>query len=82
MNSLHPAQATVKTDKVDSVAEREHLLAVLRAASCRSKLITAQIDSVAISLKQRLIDCQGAMELAAAEGLDRYLQIGPKGGAK
>ena len=65
--------------------DREYLLSVLRAATARSKLISNQLDSIGIALRQRAVSVEDALQWAHDEGILDLLQFGPPsktGGAK
>jgi hypothetical protein len=65
--------------------DREYLLAVLRAATARAKLIANTLDSIGLALRQRAVSVEDAVQWAADEGILDLLQFGPPsktGGAR
>jgi hypothetical protein len=61
---------------VDSSGERDLVLSSLRVAATRSRLITNIFDSVGVALRQKQIDCAGAMAWLREEGLIELLPFG------
>jgi hypothetical protein len=57
--------------------DREYLLAVLRAATARSKLISNQLDTIGIALRQRAVSVADAMVWAKDDGILDLLDFGP-----
>ena len=70
------AVAGVKS-REDSSSERELLLTALRAAAARSRLVTVELDSIGISLRQKVINCTQALEWAKDEELLDWIHFGP-----
>jgi hypothetical protein len=69
----------------ETTADREYLLAALRAATARAKLIANQLDTIGVALRQRAITVEDAMLWARDEGILDMLQFGPPsktGGAR
>jgi hypothetical protein len=60
----------------DTSGERELLLAAIRVATTRSRLMTNLFDSVGVALRQRQIDCAGALAWLNDEGLLHLLPFG------
>jgi hypothetical protein len=58
-------------------ADREHLLAILRVATARSKLISNQLDTVGIALRQRAVSVEDALRWCADDGIIDLLDFGP-----
>ncbi len=50
-------------------ANRDFLLAALRAASCRAKLMDADITTIGVALKSEMIGCDTAMQWIRDAGL-------------
>jgi hypothetical protein len=57
--------------------DREYLAQVLRAATARAKLISNQLDSIGVALRQRAITVEEAIQWAIDEGIIDLLQFGP-----
>jgi hypothetical protein len=68
-----------KSDHVDSSGERDLILSGLRVAATRSRLITNLFDSVGVALRQKQIDCAGALAWLKEEGLLHHLPFGAEG---
>lgn len=75
MQDKHVPSAGVKSVQ-DSTAERDFLLSSLRAAATRSRLITNLLETIAIALRQKRIDCAGAVEWLRRERLIDHIQLG------
>jgi hypothetical protein len=60
----------------DSSGERDLILSSLRVAATRSRLITNLFDSVGVALRQKQIDCAGALAWLKDEGLLDHLPFG------
>ena len=45
----------------ETTGDRDLLLAALRVASARSKLITVELDSIGISLRHKAVNCEQAL---------------------
>ena len=76
--SLVPNPASqVKPVLGESGGDREFLLQVLRAATARSKLISNQLDTIGVALRQRAVTVEDALRWAAEEGIIDLLQFGP-----
>ena len=61
----------------DTSGERDLILSSLRVAATRSRLITNLFDSVGVALRQKQIDCAGALAWLKDEGLLDHLPFGP-----
>jgi hypothetical protein len=60
----------------DSPGERDLILSSLRVAATRSRLQTNLFESVGIALRQKQIDCAGALAWLRDEGLLDHLPFG------
>jgi hypothetical protein len=76
MNSV-PQPSPQGKSHVDSSGERDLVLSALRVAATRSRLITNVLETVGIALRQKQIDCDGAMAWLRDENLLDHLPIGP-----
>jgi hypothetical protein len=61
----------------DTSGERDLILSSLRVAATRSRLQTNLFDSVGVALRQKQIDCAGALAWLKDEGLLDCLPFGP-----
>jgi hypothetical protein len=61
----------------DTPGERDFLLNVLRTAAARSRLTTNAIETIGTALRNKLVDCEGAMFWAKQEGVLDHLAFGP-----
>jgi hypothetical protein len=77
MTNMTNALAAVKS-REDSPGERDLLLTALRAAAARSRLITNELDSIGVSLRQKVITCEQALEWLKDEGLLHWVHFGPE----
>jgi hypothetical protein len=77
MTSVAKALAPGKSN-VDTSGERDLLLSALRAATARARLAATEFDTIGISLRQKLITCEQALEWARNEGLIGWVRIGPE----
>ncbi len=68
MNAVTVPSAPVKS-KLDTSGERDLLLSGLRVAATRSRLQTNIFDVIGVALRQKQIDCAGAVSWLAEEGL-------------
>ncbi len=75
MDSLQVPSAGVKSNP-DTTAERDFMLSSLRAAATRSRLITNLLETIAVALRQKRIDCSGAVQWLRKEGLIDHIQLG------
>jgi hypothetical protein len=62
---------------VDTSGERDLVLSALRVAATRSRLQTNLFDTIGVALRQKQIDCAGALAWLKDEGLLHHLPIGP-----
>jgi hypothetical protein len=61
-------------------ARREFLLAALRAATARVRLIDNELTMIGVSLKHNMIDNEGVIKWLHSEGLMFLMpQLGPAG---
>jgi hypothetical protein len=81
MEDVSTPSAAVKSSHGDTPAERDLILSSLRVAATRSRLTTNILDSVGVALRQKQIDCAGALAWLKDEGLLDHLPFGP-GGAR
>jgi|GraSoiStandDraft_44_1057316.scaffolds.fasta_scaffold979206_1 hypothetical protein len=63
---------------VDSSGERDLLMSALRAATARVRLAANEFDTIGISLRQKLIACEQALQWARDEGLINWIRLGPE----
>jgi hypothetical protein len=84
MTSLTSPASQGKPKLGETNGDREYLMQVLRAATARSKLISNQLDSIGIAVRQRAISVEDALQWAIDEGIIDLLQFGPpsKSGGK
>ena len=68
-----PAPAVKPDYREDTSGERDLVLSSLRVAATRSRLTTNILDSVGVALRQKQIDCTGALAWLRDEGLLDYL---------
>jgi hypothetical protein len=66
----------------DTASERDFTLSVFRTAAARQRLAVNSLETIGTALRNRLVDCEGAMRWAHEEGVIDYLVLGPTGGAK
>jgi hypothetical protein len=78
MTSIAKALAPGKSNVVDTSGERDLLLSALRAATARARLAATEFDTIGISLRQKLITCEQAIEWAHDEGLAGWIRLGPE----
>jgi hypothetical protein len=75
-----PAPAVKPEDREDTSRERDLMLTSIRTAAARQRLITNLFDTVGVALRQKQIDCTGAMAWLREEGLlDLLPSFGPTG---
>jgi hypothetical protein len=77
MTNLAKALALGKSN-VDTSGERDLLISALRAATARARLAATEFDTIGISLRQKLISCEQALEWARDEGLIGWVRLGPE----
>jgi len=63
---------------MDSSGERDLMISALRAATARARLAANEFDTIGISLRQKLITCEQALEWARNEGLIGWVRLGPE----
>jgi hypothetical protein len=61
----------------DTPGERDLLLSALRVAAARAKLEVNLFESVGISLRQKAINCAGALQWLKDENVLDLVQFGP-----
>jgi hypothetical protein len=77
MASLPNPTSQGKPNLGETNGDRELLLAVLRSATARSKLISNQLDTIGTVLRQRAISVADALQWATDEGIINLLDFGP-----
>jgi hypothetical protein len=76
--SLVPNPASqVKPNLGETNGDREYLMQVLRAATARAKLISNQLDTIGVALRQRAVSVEDALRWAQEEQILDLLQFGP-----
>ena len=66
----------VRNDTIQNSDQSEFLLACLRAASLRAKLIATELDSVGVALRHNFVSHDGAIEwLRDLDLLDHVLPL-------
>jgi hypothetical protein len=63
---------------MDTSGERDLVLSALRVAATRSRLVTNSLEAVGIALRQKQIDCAGALAWLRDENLLDLLTFGPE----
>lgn len=68
----------------NSAGERDFLLNVLRTAAARARLTVNAIEVIGTALRNKQIDCVGALAWARDEGIIDHLVLAPpsQGGGK
>jgi hypothetical protein len=61
----------------ETAGDREYLMQVLRAATARSKLISNQLDTIGVALRQRAVTVEDALRWASEDGIIDLLVFGP-----
>jgi hypothetical protein len=75
----HVAKALAPSkSNVDTSGERDLMLSALRTATARARLAATEFDSIGISLRQKLITCEQALQWARDEGLIGWIRLGPE----
>jgi hypothetical protein len=77
MNYVSTPASAVKSSHEDTPGSRDLILSSLRVAATRSRLVTNILDSVGVALRQKQIDCAGALAWLKDEGLLDHLPFGP-----
>ena len=72
-----PSTAVNRELREDTSGERDLILSSLRVAATRSRLQTNLFNSVGVALRQKQIDCAGALAWLKDEGLLDCLPFGP-----
>jgi hypothetical protein len=81
MNSVQQHDVRGKS-AADTASERDFTLSVFRTAAARQRLAVNAIETIGTALRNKLVDCEGALKWADDEGVIGYLDLGPTGGAK
>jgi hypothetical protein len=76
MNQVTLPSPQGKSNHTDTSGERDLMLSSLRVAATRSRLQTNIFDSVGVALRQKQIDCAGALAWLQEEGLLHHLPFG------
>jgi hypothetical protein len=76
VSSLQNPTSPVKPKLGETNGDRKYLLAVLRAATARSKLISNQLDQIGMAVRQRAVSVEDAMLWAKDEGILDLLDFG------
>lgn len=63
---------------MDTSGERDLVISALRVAATRSRLQTNILDTIGVALRQKQIDCAGAIAWLKEEGLLDHLPLGPE----
>jgi hypothetical protein len=77
MNSV-PQPSQAGKSKEDTSGECDLVLSALRVAATRSRLVTNGLEAVGIALRQKQIDCAGALTWLRDERLLDLLPFGPE----
>jgi hypothetical protein len=77
MSSLPTPASHGKPKLGETNGDREYLMQVLRAATARSKLISNQLDTIGVALRQKAVTVEEALQWAIDEGIIDLLQFGP-----
>jgi hypothetical protein len=78
MNSL-PEPVVRGKPAADTASERDFTLSVFRTAAARQRLAVNSLETIGTALRNKLVDCAGAMRWAQEEGVIGYLVLGPTG---
>jgi hypothetical protein len=73
--SIH--KDVVRGKAADTANERDFTLSVFRTAAARQRLAVNAIETIGTALRNKLVDCDGAMKWAYEEGVVDYLTLGP-----
>ena len=84
MTTLPNPASQGKAKLGETNGDRDYLLRVLRAATARSKLISNQLDTIGVALRQRAVSVEDALQWCTDDGIIDLLEFGPpsKQGAK
>jgi hypothetical protein len=77
MSSLPNPTSQGKPRLGETGGDREYLMQVLRAATARAKLISNQLDTIGVALRQRAVSVEDALRWAQEEQILDLLQFGP-----
>jgi len=77
MTSLPTPASQGKPKLGETNGDREYLMQVIRAATARSKLISNQLDTIGVALRQKAVSVEDALQWAVDEGIADLLQFGP-----
>lgn len=77
MTSLPNPASPGKPKLGETNGDREYLLSVLRAATARAKLISNQLDTIGVALRQRAVSVEDALQWCIDEQILDLLQFGP-----
>ena len=77
MTSIANPTSQGKPKLGESNGDREYLMQVLRAATARAKLISNQLDTIGVALRQKAVSVEDALLWARDEGILDLLQFGP-----
>ena len=72
------AEQVQEAPKDNTANGRDLLLSALRAATARARLAANEFDTIGISLRQKLITCEQALQWARDEGLIDGIRLGPE----
>ena len=75
---MNQAKALAPKSNTDTSGERDLLMSALRAATARARLAATEFDTIGISLRQKLITCDQALEWARDSGLINWIRLGPE----
>jgi hypothetical protein len=77
MTSLLDPASQGKPKLGETNGDREYLMQVLRAATARAKLISNQLNTIGVALRQKAVTVEDALQWAHDEGIIDLLQFGP-----
>ena len=77
MTTLPNPASQGKAKLGETNGDREYLLSVLRAATARSKLISNQLDTIGVALRQRAVSVEDALQWCTDDGIIDLLEFGP-----
>ena len=72
-----PSTAVKRELREDTSGERDLIFSSLRVAATRSRLQTNLFNSIGVALRQKQIDCSGALAWLRDEGLLDHMPFGP-----
>jgi len=75
---MTPASAVKREMRQGTPGERDMILSSLRVAATRSRLITNILDNLGVALREKQVDCAGALEWLKDKGLLNHLPFGPE----